>query len=232
MPSSSENRSDQICPLCAEVQQAKELQGPDDRKLYLCRQCQLIFSARQDLPAAAFEKAHYMRHENSISNEGYVQFLNKAITPALPYLRAGMRGLDYGCGPGPTLSVLLRNRGCAMDDYDPFFFPELKAGQVYDFIFATECFEHFFAPATEMQRIGQLLKANGFLIVMTQQWQQLSALPTWYYAKDPTHVVFYHRRTFNWIAAQYGWEIIYTDDKSVIIFKKLKSSLTEEPMTD
>jgi SAM-dependent methyltransferase len=220
MADSAENRSNWVCPLCAEKQPARGLRGPDERTLYLCPQCQLIYSAAQDLPSAELEKAHYLRHENSVGNEGYVQFLNKAILPALTFLHAGMHGLDYGCGPGPTLSVLLRNRGFAMDDYDPFFFPELKKDQTYDFIFATECFEHFFAPATEIQRLSHLLKPDGFLIVKTQFWQQLSELPTWYYAKDPTHVVFFHGHTFDWIAAQYGFEVIYTDKISVIILKK------------
>ncbi|WP_299700701.1 class I SAM-dependent methyltransferase [uncultured Pontibacter sp.] len=203
------------------MQQAKEVQGPENRLLYLCQQCQLLFSAKQDFPSAELEKAHYMRHENTVSNAGYVQFLNKAIVPALPFLHAGMRGLDYGCGPGPSLSVLLRERGYVMDDYDPFFFPYLKEDQVYDFIFSTECFEHFFDPDAEMQRLSLLLKTGGFLIVMTQLWQNLSELPTWYYAKDPTHVVFYHLHTFDWIAKHYGFEVKYTDSIRVIILKKL-----------
>ncbi|MBF8963734.1 class I SAM-dependent methyltransferase [Pontibacter sp. FD36] len=172
------------------------------------------------MPSAELEKAHYLLHENKIGNKGYVEFLNKAILPTLPYLRAGMRGLDFGCGPGPTLSVLLRNRGFVMDDYDPFFFPELKTAQAYDFVFATECFEHFFAPATEVHRIRQLLKPNGTLTVMTAHWQEPSDLPAWYYARDPTHVAFYHRHTFDWIARHYGFEIVYTDNNRVIILRK------------
>jgi len=34
-----------------------------------------------------------------------------------------LHGLDYGCGPGPTLSVMLREKGFKMADYDPFFKP-------------------------------------------------------------------------------------------------------------
>jgi SAM-dependent methyltransferase len=174
----------------------------------------------QDLPSASLEKAHYLKHNNSINNEGYVQFLNKAILPALPFLHMGMQGLDYGCGPGPVLSELLRNRGYEMDNYDPYFFPDLDDAKRYDFIFATECFEHFFSPAVEMRRLSHILKKDGYLVVMTQHWQNLSDLKTWYYAKDLTHVVFYHRQTFNWIANNFKFEIIFTDNIRAVILKK------------
>jgi hypothetical protein len=34
-----------------------------------------------------------------------------------------LHGLDYGCGPGPTLSSMFREKGFKMADYDLFFKP-------------------------------------------------------------------------------------------------------------
>lgn len=209
------------CPLCLTTKEFAPVQGPDNRVFEHCDTCQLVFAAPDALPSLEEEEAHYLRHENSIENEGYVNFLNKAINPALPFLKPGWKGLDYGCGPGPTLSQLVAKAGFEVDNYDPFFFPELEADQVYDFIFATECFEHFFNPAKELKLLQQLLNEQGMLIIKTQFWQDLSDLSSWYYAKDLTHVVFYHVHTFDWIAKHYGFEKVFTDNSSVVILKKL-----------
>jgi 2-polyprenyl-3-methyl-5-hydroxy-6-metoxy-1,4-benzoquinol methylase len=212
------------CPLCKTSKDFAHVNGPDNRVFQHCDTCQVIFAAPHMLPSLEEERSHYLRHENSIENEGYVNFLNKAIQPALPFFEQGWRGLDYGCGPGPTLSQLVAKAGYEVVNYDPFFFPKLKVKQVYDFIFATECFEHFFHPAKELELLQKLLKVQGLLIIKTQHWQNLSELATWYYAKDVTHVVFYHSQTFNWIAEHYGFEKIYSDNSSVIILKKIKHS--------
>lgn len=163
----------------------------------------------------------YRQHNNGIQYEGYVTFLNKAIHPALKYLKPDMKGLDYGCGPEPTLSLLLKQEGYTCDDYDPFFFPDLDQNKQYDFIFATECFEHFFFPARDLQKINELLKDDGILVIMTELWQDIEKFKTWHYAKDATHVSFYHQRTFHYIAGKYGLTPLVADNR-VIIFQKNK----------
>jgi len=149
-----------------------------------------------------------------------VKFLYRAITPALHYINTKQRGLDYGCGPVPTLSVILKeNHGIACDDYDPIFYPDSPSDQ-YDFIFSTECFEHFFAPTKEIVTIKELLKPGGLLIVMTELWNDDTDLATWYYFRDTTHVAFFHTKTFQYIAEFYDFELIPCDDIRVVILKK------------
>lgn len=209
-----------ICPLCNETSSLTEIQGPDTRSYYRCGSCLLIFADVAHHPTRAQEKDHYQRHENGIQHKGYVDFLDKAIQPALSFLKAGMKGLDYGCGPVPTLSLLLKEAGYEVDDYDPYFFPELEEGSKYDFIFATECFEHFFFPARDLQRLNNLLKKNGLLIVMTERWKEEADFKRWYYAKDPTHVAFYHSRTFDKICSKFNFEQQFMDQRSVVILQR------------
>ncbi len=83
-----------------------------------------------------------------------------AIDPALPYLTAGMTGLDYGCGPTPTLSVMLRREGIRCEDYDPFFVGH-PLQKTFDFVFSTEAFEHFFHPGREIRKIRALTPRQG-----------------------------------------------------------------------
>lgn len=208
-----------VCPLCVNNQTFSAVHGIDRRNYIRCLRCQLIFVDPVNRPTRAQEKARYLTHNNGIQHEGYVTFLNQAIEPALPYLNTGMHGLDFGCGPTPTLSLLLKQRDINCDDYDPFFFPG-RPNKTYDFIFATECFEHFFNPRKEMCSIQSLLNARGFLIVMTELWQSEKAFSNWHYANDSTHVCFYHKHTIGYIQKHFGFRQLTTDNTRVIIMQK------------
>ena len=130
-----------------------------------------------------------------------------------------MHGLDYGCGPAPTLSALLEERGMPCDNYDPFFFPHLLPGRKYDFIFSTECFEHFFYPGREIPKLLALAKAGGHLIIMTDLWKNPEEFASWSYGRDFTNVSFYHAGTLNWISKHYGIPKVYDDGVRVAIFR-------------
>jgi hypothetical protein len=209
-----------ICPLCMSSDAFTQLGGPEQRKYQLCHHCQLIFMERKFLSDSATEKKRYQAHQNGPQDAGYVQFLNQAITPALPYLNSSMRGLDYGCGPAPTLSCLLGAHGLHCENYDPFFFPELPEGK-FDFIFATEVIEHFFNPGQELLRIQGLLKPGGILTIMTELWDSVEKFSGWSYARDNTHVSFYHEKTMEYICAQYGFKKLNPKAIRVSVLKKM-----------
>lgn len=167
------------------------------------------------------ERKHYTFHHNSIEDENYVAFLNRVISPALKYLCEGMKGLDFGCGPNPVLSELLKQRNFDCDNYDCFFFPNLDRNKRYDFVFATECFEHFYNPKEELSLISGMLKKDGFLCVMTEYYPSKEGFGNWYYKNDPTHVCFYKHDTLSFIEKEFGYSEIYNDNKRVFILKKL-----------
>lgn len=207
------------CPLCFTESFQPQVQGPNGRLFHLCENCMLVFEGKGDRPNRNEEKERYLEHENSIHQEGYVNYLNQAIKPALNYLKQDARGLDYGCGPIPTLNKLLDLMGFTCEIYDPIFFPEYPLG-TFDFIFATECFEHFFIPAHELQKLENLLKPGGILVVMTQLWKDKAKFKGWRYATDPTHVVFYHEKTFRFISVHFGLEILKIKKEKVVILQK------------
>jgi SAM-dependent methyltransferase len=207
------------CPLCASCGPYTNITGPKGRGYLLCENCQLIFMQREFLPDRTAEKERYQAHQNGPQDAGYVQFLNQAITPALRYLNASMRGLDYGCGPVPTLSGLLKEHGLHCENYDPYFCPAFPEGS-FDFIFATEVVEHFFHPAQELQRISALLQPGGMLTIMTEPWVSLAGFSEWHYAKDMTHVCFYHANTIAYICTRYGFEKLNQDSPRVSVLKQ------------
>lgn len=171
------------------------------------------------LPDPATEEERYRAHQNGPQDSGYVRFLQQAINPALPFLSSGMRGLDYGCGPTPTLGGLLKAHGLHCENYDPYFYPAAPA-KPFDFIFATEVVEHFFYPAEALQKISGLLLPGGILTIMTEPWISLDGFADWHYAKDITHTCFYHAKTMDYICTRYGFELLNQVSPRVSVLRK------------
>lgn len=207
------------CPLCENFKNIKSVKGPLNRHYFQCPECDLIFVSSDGLLTLESERDRYEKHENYINDPGYVEFLHQAIDPALGYLDRGMKGLDFGSGPGPALSLLLEKQGVHCLDYDPVFGPRLPEG-TFDFIFSTEAFEHFHNPVKELELINKRLNPGGFLIVMTMWHSGPEQFLNWFYARDDTHVLFFSFRTFRYIARRWNFEIVWSDNKRVVILKK------------
>ena len=131
-----------------------------------------------------------------------------------------MRGLDYGCGPGPTLSRMLQEAGMIMDIYDPYYAPDPDVlGKQYDFATCTEVVEHFRDPARDWSQLTVLLKPGGWLGVMTQLAPPPESFLQWRYRQDPTHVSFYSLATFGWIADRFGFAMEQVRSDVVVLHK-------------
>ena len=206
------------CPLC-QKSKIQDLGILNSRGFMLCEYCKLIFVPEPYRLGFEEEKQRYLLHRNDIESERYVAFLRQAIDPALRYIDSSMQGLDFGCGPYPMLAKLLGRMKIVCQYYDPFFFPIID-GSGFDFIFSTECVEHFFHPRKTFESIDSLLKKGGFLIIMTSFWDNLDGFASWYYKNDPAHVAFYHPDTFDFLAMHFHYEFLYNDGNRVVIFRK------------
>lgn len=195
------------CPLCGgdEPEPFRELGGG---WYYRCATCALVFLDPRNRLTAPEERARYETHENDPSDPGYRAFLDRLGAPLVARLTPGAEGLDYGSGPGPTLSVMLEERGFTMSVYDPFFSPDAGVlERSYDFVTCTETAEHFFEPGRELDRLDGLLRDGGWLGVMTSVLTDDIVFEDWWYVRDPTHVCFYAPDTLEWIAHRYGWTL-------------------------
>lgn len=204
------------CPLC---QSDSHLHAP---LVYECLNCSLIFKDRTIHLSEREDHERYAHHLNNIADQGYVGFLNRLLVPLKNFLPKSFVGLDFGCGPGPTLEFLLEECGGSMKGYDPFFFPEAHflIPSFYDVVTCTEVVEHFKSPFENWRQLTDLLNDNGVLGVMTQFYSDKLIYKDWWYKNDPTHVCFYSLKTFEYIAKKFELKILYNDNKSVIIFKK------------
>ncbi len=207
------------CPLCwaTEVSSFAHVHG----RLYLdCPECGLIHLSPSDRLSPAAERAHYGTHENDPTDPGYRTFLAQVVNPLVERLEPGAEGLDFGAGPGPTVSLMLKERGFSTWVYDPFFAPDpVPLARRYDFITCTETVEHFFFPAEEFRRLNGLLRPGGWLAVMTEVADDARPFGEWRYARDPTHACFYRARTLDWLAAKFGWRL-ERPSRNVALFRK------------
>ncbi|HEX8430889.1 MAG TPA: class I SAM-dependent methyltransferase [Longimicrobium sp.] len=215
--------TDDLCPLCASPSVRPHAETRTARYLR-CAVCELTFMAPEDRPSADAERAHYGTHENDAADPGYRAFLDRLAAPLAERLLPGAEGLDYGCGPGPTLSRMMEERGFSVALHDPFFVPNPAALlREYDFVTASEVAEHFFHPGAEFQRLDRLLRPGGWLGIMTELARDDREFAQWRYARDPTHVVFYRETTLSWIADRFGWRL-HLPARNVALFHKPEPS--------
>lgn len=213
------DRYSTTCPLCASTE-ADATPGADARRYYHCRNCHLIFVDVRDRISESRQREHYRTHENGPHQASYVAFLRRVVDPMLEYLDATMIGVDYGCGPGPAISAILQQYSIGCTNYDPLF-ANVALTPPYDYIFATECFEHFEAPGKEIRRLHAMLRPEGHLGIMTEPWTELCQFQSWYYTRDPTHVAFYHARTFDYLCTELEFVRQLVSDSRVAILRKL-----------
>jgi hypothetical protein len=190
-----------------------------DRTWNDCETCGLVSVDRGELPTPAAERARYETHENDPADPGYRAFLDRVATPLIDRLDPGMKGLDVGSGPGPTLSVMLTERGFPTAIWDPFFAPErAPLEKTWDFVTCTETVEHFHEPARDWSRLFGLVRPGGWLAVMTEPLGE-EPLDEWWYARDPTHVSLYRWETLEWIAERWGVGL-ERPDRTVALFHR------------
>ena len=208
------------CPLCLD-HQTLHFHTDKRRDSLQCQICDLVFVPRHQLLSPAAEKAQYHLHQNSPNDAGYRQFLDRLLIPLSEHLPDNAEGLDFGCGPGPTISVMMAERGFTMSNYDPFYAnqPELLQ-HTYDFITSTEVFEHLQQPNKVIQQLVSMLKPKGILGVMTKRRFNNNAFSRWHYKNDPTHICFYSDQSFQWIAERWDLNLTFVTADTLLLFKK------------
>jgi methyltransferase family protein len=214
------------CPLCKN-QDCNVFFFDKRRRFFHCSTCCLVFIAPCQFLSAAAEKAEYDLHENIPDDPGYRRFLGRLFEPMRERVAVGSQGLDFGSGPGPTLSLMFEEAGFWMEIFDKFYANDpLVLEKQYDFISATEVVEHLHDPAKTLARLWECLKIDGWFGIMTKLAVGKEAFAKWHYKNDPTHVCFFSRETFRWLAGRWQAKIIFVGN-DVVLFKKIKKCLQQ-----
>ena len=210
------------CPLC-EAANAEKFFEDKNRSYFRCRTCSLTFVLSECFLSSEEEKKRYDLHQNDPHDEQYRSFLNRLFQPLQKRLVPQSRGLDFGSGPGPTLSVMFEEAGHSMAIYDRFYAEDPTLLETtYDFITATEVLEHLREPQKELARLWGCLRPGGCLGIMTKLALGAKEFSKWHYKDDETHICFFSKETFTWLAAQWRAKVTF-EDKDVIIFQSMES---------
>jgi len=209
------------CPLCESTNNRLHF-SDKHRDYYRCNLCRVIFVPPVFWLSADEEKAIYDYHENSPNDSHYRQFLSRLTKPLQQRLKTPSFGLDFGCGPGPTLSIMLQEQGHQVAIYDHFYADNTAVfNRCYDFITATEVIEHLHYPRKELERLWQLLTAPGYLGLMTKLIPEDKPFSQWHYKNDLTHIIFYAKETMQWIAQQWQADLTLMGNDVILLQKNL-----------
>lgn len=196
--------SSQTCPLC-EGADVSDYYRDKVRSYVQCGACKLVFVTSDEHLSAVEEKAYYDLHENQPDDPGYRKFLSRLFDPLNARLLQNRRGLDFGSGPGPTLSRMFEEAGHDVTLYDPYYASDVSVlSTQYDFITLSEVVEHLAAPGIELDRLWNCLSPGGWLGIMTKRVRDPQAFRTWHYITDPTHVSYFSEATFRWLTAKWS----------------------------
>lgn len=210
---------DHSCVLCDSTD--AHLYYSNENSSYLrCSTCELVFSPKRFHLNNTDEKSRYDLHQNNPEDEHYRAFLSRVFNPVLDCIKPGAKGLDFGCGPGPTLSLMFEEKGYSVDLFDKYYAnnPDIFNNQ-YDFITATEVAEHLDEPGKELSRLFKLLNPGGVLAVMTSMLSQEIVFSSWHYKDDSTHICFFSKKTMNHLAKKWNAQIKFYDKDVVLFFK-------------
>lgn len=209
-----------LCPLCLSTNSLFYYQD-NHRCYWQCCRCQLVYVSPEQRLDSASEKAHYEHHDNDINDQGYRKFLSRLSIPLNERITTNSHGLDFGCGPGPALAHMLREVGHNISLYDVYYQTEQSVlAKTYDFLTATEVIEHLYQPNEIWLQWLSLIKPGGWLGIMTKMVTDLTGFANWHYKIDPTHVIFFSRETFQYLAKRDKLELTFIGD-DVILLRKI-----------
>lgn len=213
----------ELCTLCGGDQFKlfyRDLRESHRSDYYRCEECALIFAPARHRPSPDEEFERYEQHNNDPEDEGYRKFLERLFKPMNERIPSKSYGLDFGSGPGPTLHRMFEEQGHDMNIYDPFYADDPSVfGETYDFITATEVVEHLHNPKEELNRLWHSLRPGGYLGIMTRLAKNKEAFSSWHYIRDVTHVTFFSRETFRWLAKKWNADLSFVGNDVILLRK-------------
>ena len=211
-----------LCKICnSRVKQIEDKK----KSLYYYRCCFCGFISLNDSQRVdiKLEKQQYDQHNNSLENKGYVEMFEEFIDLSIAlYLENIQTALDFGSGPSPVFSELLKRRGLEVDIYDLFYAPKkVYEDKSYDLITSTEVFEHLCQPLETLELLTRHLNFNGYIVLMTKfPPKEDDLFLNWWYRRDPTHISFFTPKSFEIMAEKVELKLIKTINNNIVVFQK------------
>lgn len=192
-------------------------------EFFHCKKCEFIFKNDSDFVNSEDELKQYNNHNNTMDSPGYVEMFERFIADTFEEYKEEIKDvLEFGSGPGPVLSELLKQKGFNVDIYDKYFSPQkVYKGKQYDLITSTEVIEHIEDPIAIFE-FFRASKEWGYLALMTQfHTNDAQDFQKWWYKNDPTHICFFRPKTFEVLAQKNGFKVLKHDSKKSILLQRI-----------
>ena len=193
-------------------------------EFFHCRECEFIFKNPSNFVSKENELKQYNHHNNTMDSPGYVEMFENFIDATFGTNIDKIKNvLEFGSGPGPVLSELLKAKNLNVDLYDKYFSPQkVYEGKRYDLITSTEVIEHIEDITEIFEFFSSHIKSGGYLALMTQfHTNDTEDFKKWWYKNDPTHICFFRPHTFEVLAKMSGFEVLKHDSKKSVFLRKL-----------
>ena len=153
----------------------------------------------------AAERARYAHHDNVGTNQGYVAFLGQVADTVSSLTAPDATVLDFGSGENHVLTDILNDRGRRCRAYDPLYGLGGDALlEKYAVVVMCEVIEHLRDLRAELARVGGCLRSGSHVVVRTRCYPSLTEIPSWWYARDITHINFFAPRSLEHAAGLIG----------------------------
>ncbi|ABZ78763.1 conserved hypothetical protein [Shewanella halifaxensis HAW-EB4] len=213
------------CPLCHSGDTVR-FYANKKRCLYHCHHCQLVFAdASSHLPPSAeLQKYRLANNKQKPLARFMLDLVSQCEDGTNPLL-----GLNFGRTLDSKTLQKINARGHQLYQYDPSQAPwssQLK--QEYDFICCYQVFEHFRFPYKEWELLSHLLKPGGWMAICTPLLSELNAFDKWHHKNNLTHVSFYQRATFEFLANRVGFKLLFAANDLILVQKPSGSDITRD----
>ncbi|PMG78687.1 methyltransferase [Shewanella sp. 10N.286.51.B7] len=212
------------CPLCSHT--AEFFIQDKKRAFYSCPQCQLVFANPQShlMPAAQLQR--YGRANKAAKQKQLVQFIQPLLGQISAQQEGPLTGLNFGRVLDQASLDIIELAGHRLNQYDPFIKSDQQIfNQQYDFICCYRVLEHFQQPLKEWSLITNLLKNGGWLAISTSLLTDLAHFSKWHFKNNPTHVSFYQQQTFEYLAQNSEFKLLFAAKELVLMQKTSKSDI-------
>jgi SAM-dependent methyltransferase len=207
------------CKICS-ASTRKIIDNKRGKLYHRCLTCDFIFLDESFVLGMDAEKKHYDNHHNNLQSLGYVKMFERLIDEFIEPLDV-KSALDFGCGEGEVLPILLERREITCHRYDIFYFPKkVYEDEQYDLIVSSEVFEHLSKPLEVFKDLLSHLKTHGHLLLMTSFHPSSDEeFLKWYYIQDTTHICFFSMKTFEYLATKFNLKIEKHNNKNIVMFE-------------